>query len=237
MEIRAATLSYSAYKVKTNKRIERESLEELDKLEKLLATDPNENTKQQYATAKQELELINNEKNKGCQIRARCLHIESHEYNTKYFLNKEISHAEAKNQQALELDTGEIITEKKEILLEQKKFYEKLYEGINDNNNDNEIEEATNFFLNSDKIKNMVPNDDKDNLDEHITISEVAKAVQALPNGKTPGIDGIPIETYKCFWPTIKELVFKSLTQGLDMGQLSIDQRRGMLTLIPKKVY
>jgi hypothetical protein len=59
--------------------------------------------------------------------------------------------------------------------------------------------------------------------------------IKVLPNGKTPGVDGIGIEFYKVFWTDIEDLVFDSLKYAIDTGKLSIDQRRSILSLIPKK--
>ena len=50
-----------------------------------MAENPQNNVKQEYTTAVKELELVNNEKTKGAQIRSKCLHIDCNEYNTKYF--------------------------------------------------------------------------------------------------------------------------------------------------------
>ena len=171
---------------------------------------------------------------RGQQIRARCQHIDNFEYNTKYFLNKEISHAETENIQALELDTGEIVTSNSQIIEEQKKFYQTLYSETKDNS-ENEIEQATKMFLDNNTCKDLVSEDNAEMLDNEISMTEIAKAVQALPNGKTPGLDGIPIEMYKLFWTKVKDLVYDSLRHGLTEGKLSLDQRRGVLKLIPKK--
>ncbi len=56
-----------------------------------------------------------------------------------------------------------------------------------------------------------------------------------MPNNKSPGSDGFSVEFYKFFWKEIKLLVTNSILYGIDKGQLSIDQRRGVLALIPKK--
>ena len=56
-----------------------------------------------------------------------------------------------------------------------------------------------------------------------------------MANNKSPGSDGFPCEFYKFFWIDISTYVCDSLNYAFDKGELSIDQRRGLITLIPKK--
>ena len=65
-------------------------------------------------------------------------------------------------------------------------------------------------------------------------MEELAVAVKDLHNNKSPGVDGIVIETYKVFWNDIKDLVYDSINYGIAANR-SIDQRRGILSLIPQK--
>ena len=56
-----------------------------------------------------------------------------------------------------------------------------------------------------------------------------------MPNNKSPGPDGIPIEFYKQFWSSISEILFDSFRKSFKTGQLSPSQKKGVITLIPKK--
>ena len=64
---------------------------------------------------------------------------------------------------------------------------------------------------------------------------ECTNALQKLNFGKTPAQDGLNIEFYNFFWTELKNLVLDSLNFALIKGELSIDQKRGVITLIPKK--
>jgi hypothetical protein len=66
-------------------------------------------------------------------------------------------------------------------------------------------------------------------------MQEVTKAVKELPAQKTPGSDGLSSEFYNFFWKKNSTLVYNSIKYGIDNNRLSMDQRRGVLTLIPKK--
>jgi len=53
--------------------------------------------------------------------------------------------------------------------------------------------------------------------------------------GKSPGSDVLTSEFYKRFWDKIGEDVVKSIKNVFDKGELSISQKRGIITLLPKK--
>ena len=72
-------------------------------------------------------------------------------------------------------------------------------------------------------------------MDRELSIEECAKSLKALPNSKSPGSDGFTAEFYKVFWGKISKLVFDSFMYAYDTGKLSIEQRRSVITLIPKK--
>ena len=52
---------------------------------------------------------------------------------------------------------------------------------------------------------------------------------------KFPGTDGIPTEFYKVFWDDLSPSLVAALNLSFTQGHLSISQRRGLVTLIPKK--
>jgi len=50
-----------------------------------------------------------------------------------------------------------------------------------------------------------------------------------MENGKTLGLDGLPVDFYKSFWPTLGEDLFEVLSDSVSRGRLPV------LTLLPKK--
>ena len=56
-----------------------------------------------------------------------------------------------------------------------------------------------------------------------------------MPSGKSPGSDGFNADFYKFFWDDICDLIIGSFTSSFENSLLSIDQRRGILSLNPKK--
>ena len=56
-----------------------------------------------------------------------------------------------------------------------------------------------------------------------------------MKNDKSPSSDGITSEFYKRFWAEIGDDVVQSINSAFDKGELSICQKRGIITLLPKK--
>ena len=74
------------------------------------------------------------------------------------------------------------------------------------------------------------------NLIKPIDISEIKFAIENMENGKSPGIDGIPIEFYKEFFPIIKndlKYIFNKVLFNLQTTPKTWNQ--AIITLIPKK--
>ena len=229
MEIRSHTLSYSAYKAKMKREYQTSLKNELEEVEDLLTNNQDLDHSQRRTTIIKELENINNEITRGHQIRAKAEHIEFNEQNSAYFFNKEKARGQTKNIQCIKLDGGKEITKTANIMACQKEYYENLYtEKQTLNENDQQA------FLNDDTIP-CISEEDKQNLNNPITKQELANAIKELPNGKSPGTDGIPIEFYKTFWIKISTLVYNSIQYAIDNDAMSNDQKRGILSLIPKK--
>ena len=56
-----------------------------------------------------------------------------------------------------------------------------------------------------------------------------------MQNSISPGSGGKTVEFYKMFWTSIRELVHESFTYAYEQGNLSIDQKRGVIKLLPKQ--
>ena len=55
-----------------------------------------------------------------------------------------------------------------------------------------------------------------------------------MKNNKSPGLDGFTVEFLKFFWIDIGQFILRSINYGYRTGSLSITQRQGILTCIPK---
>ena len=113
---------------------------------------------------------------------------------------------------------------------EEQNFYKNLYSS----KKTNEVDKQELFNSVKDHIPKLT-DEEKALMDKDITIEECAKALRFLPNSKSPGSDGFTAEFYKVFWSRISQLVFDSYLYAYRIGQLSIEQKRSVITLLPKK--
>ena len=166
-------------------------------------------------------------------VRSRCKWIEEGEKNTKYFLNNEKKNATTKCINSL-IVNDKIINNPKEILNAELNFYSELYAANQEVNPQIQMTHIENEFLTNTEIPKLTDTERKI-CEADITIEECSEALKEMPNNKSPGSDGFPAEFYKFFWNDIKEILFESFTHSFHNNELSIDQKRGILNLIPKK--
>ena len=55
-----------------------------------------------------------------------------------------------------------------------------------------------------------------------------------MKNGKSPGNDGFTTEFFKFFWPDLGMFILKSINYRYRTGSLSVTQKQGIITCIPK---
>ena len=72
----------------------------------------------------------------------------------------------------------------------------------------------------------------KELLDRELTLEELTESLNSMPDGKSPGEDGITAKFYKVFWDKIKDK-FLEYTIALKK-QKSLKKNVGILRLIPK---
>ena len=124
-------------------------------------------------------------------------------------------------------ENGNEFTEMQDILNSQKRFYQTLYDEIN--------------IIDDMPIKNMLGENEKslsqqeaEHLEGEIKIEELTKALKNMKNDKSPGLDGFTAEFYKFFWIDIGTFVLRSLNYAYRFGQLSVTQKQGVITCLPK---
>ena len=98
--------------------------------------------------------------------------------------------------QLAEKKDGDIFTDQKNIMRISTQFYKNLY-------TTQKLNTKTQGKLLS-NIKTKLSKEKQTSLDKPITEREIEKAIDLLPNGKSPGLDGFPIEFYKEYWHGIK---------------------------------
>ena len=229
-QIRGASIKFSSNK-KQSKKNKIDVLERrINNLEKQVLIDNDVELQTVLANAKTELEQYVNEATQGAIIRARVRWYEEGEKSSRYFINLEKRNHNNKTLSSLEMPSGDIISDPDKILNQQKLFYQKLYKSTADPAC---LDGVSNFV--SDVNIPQITDETKQLLNAPITVTELSTALKDLPNGKSPGIDGLPSEFYKLFWEDICKYYFDALLHSFVIGKLSITQRQGSIVLIPKK--
>ena len=55
-----------------------------------------------------------------------------------------------------------------------------------------------------------------------------------MKNNKSPGSDGFTAEFFKFFWQDLGDFILRSVNYGFESGELSVTQKEGVITCIPK---
>ena len=82
--------------------------------------------------------------------------------------------------------------------------------------------------------ENKLSDKESQNLEGEIDYSELGIALRNMKNNKSPGLDGFTVEFFKFFWIDIGYYILKSLNYGYRTGSLSVTQKQGVITCIPK---
>ena len=200
---------------------------EIREREKEMIQNPNDVNIQSYAATKQELNKLYDGLAEGAQIRSRAKWTEQGERNTKYFINMEKKNATKKEMKEVIDEEGNEVTGTEAILNEQKKFYQRLYKT-------KEMEISVDEFLGDVPIPQL-PDEVRQICSGFITEEECVSALKGMSGNKSPGSDGLTTECYRFFWNDIKALVIASLNEAYTKGELSVSQKRGMISLLFKK--
>ena len=231
MKIRGFTIMYSKRKAKKFRDEEKLLHQKVNDLQVRANNNPhNRNIRLELQRATARLKKIMLTKTKGAILRSKVRWHEEGERKTKYFYSLEKRHHDIKTVSKLKVGDNCYIEDQFEILKEEKKFYESFYRStkINPNSFKNSP------FFNSENVTTL-SEEEKKSCEGLINEEECINALKDFDNNKTPGTDGLPAEFYRFFWPDICHDLLASYNFAFQHGTLSISQRRGMISLIPKK--
>lgn len=159
-------------------------------------------------------------------------------------VNKEATMAQVKNsgrkvprhrrhkKNPVRLRDGTISTDFKSILNEQRQFYARLYSRRDVNENGEfmfrYLQEISPNYL------TKVTDRDKFALDQEITIHEIYDSIKTMKSGKCPGIDGLPIEFYRTFFPDLKWVLLDLYKEVYIDREFHLSARQSLITLLDK---
>jgi exonuclease III len=232
LKIRSYTIPFCIKRKKEKQAFKLELENKLAVLQEELDTNPNQNTETNFKISKEELENIEKEEINGLIFRSKLKWYEDGEKNSKFFLNLEKKNYQ--NKLISQLEINNTLNNSQEAIAEElTAFYKTLYtEKLN--KHEKTYKESCKIFSN---IKNnpIISETQKQYCDNKINEQEILSNLKKLHNGKTPGSDGLPSDFYKFFWTDIKTFLIDSIHYAMNNNELSIEQKRGIITLIPKK--
>ena len=222
MEIRGFTIQYSKRKAKKHRDEEKILHQKVNNLQAKAEKNPHDrNIILELQRVRSRLKKITLRKTKGAILRSKVRWHEEGEHNTKYFYNLEKRHHALKTVSKLN---------QFEILQEEKNFYELLYRS----NNINCTKFKNSPFFNPENVTTL-SEEEKETCEGLVNVEECTNALKDFSNNKTPGTDGLPVEFYRFFWPDICLDLQASYNYAFQHGTLSISQKRGIISLRPKK--
>ena len=236
MQIRASSIKYAKEYRAKQRRTEISLEKDISTIEqKLEGNDLSDEERGEFLTEltlrKKSLELLISYKTQGSIIRSKTRWYNEGEKNTKYFLGLERRHYNSKTIRNLKIDENTILNSDHEILNEATRFYQELYTSKT-KASQGDAYDNTFFSEDNDCYLNDIEREQCEGL---LTAAECLESLKTMESNKTPGTDGIPADFYKVFWNDIKPFFLASINASFEKGLLSISQRRGLITLIPKK--
>lgn len=226
MELRGQSISYACFKNKQRNTREKELICEIADLENNIN---NENI-ERIDTLKMELLDLRQEKLKGQIIRSKAQYIDKGEKPTKYFCGLEKHNYITKTMHKLEKEDGTILTEQRDILKETETFYKHLY-----SNRDSTLDNVDLDEYIGNNSMNKLTKDQSDKLEGILTLTEISSTLKSMKSEKSPGLSGFSAEFFKVFWIHLGNFVLRSLNYGYLTGELSVSQKQGIITCIPKE--
>ncbi len=127
-----------------------------------------------------------------------------------------------------------VIKDQKNIANAQKNFYQNL-NSEKFNSNDISYKDSLDTFINKQNPMKRLSDEEHMLCDRPISESEILLCLKYLNNEKETGTDGLPADFYKFFWFDIKGFIMDSLLHAIKTGELSIEQKQDVITLLPKK--
>ena len=229
MEIRAFIISHSKQIAKMKKDYEKDLMQEFSRLGNMVENCLSPKAVQKYIKVKIELDKISCDRARRAWVRSKAHWHEFGEKSLKYFLHLETRNYENKCNTSLLEENGSSITDPKEILKEQKRFYQSLYSSQNPQVNHPKFE----VFIDNDKVEKL--NDEQRKSCEGLLMeNECWNALKCFQK-KSPGNDGFTDKFYSFFWNQLGKIMVNSFNYKFHKGELSISQRQSILHLIPKK--
>lgn len=122
--------------------------------------------------------------------------------------------------------TGEVTVDQSEILDASKEYYKSLYKSTCPET------KILKTYIETNPIDHSLNPCESKQVDGKLTLEELTSSIYNMKVNKTPGKDGLTVEFYRQFWPTLKHIVLNVSNTCYDNETLSDTQKIGIISLI-----
>lgn len=232
INIKEASQRYGKFKSGENRDRANDLRSKLAYLDQCRTVQPNDqDILANIAHIKTELEILELEKTRGAQLRARVKDINEGEKCTKYFLALEKFNANTNTIKKIRCPSGVIIEDAKKIVQELGNQFKERYNQHSISKD--HVSSNTDNFINDITLPSLDENE-RELCDSDIQEGEIAVSLLKMQNGSSPGSDGIPVEVYKMFWVHLKAPLLKAINHSLTVKKLPYSERLGIISLFHK---
>lgn len=130
----------------------------------------------------------------------------------------------------LQTAKGEIINDQKKIMNVIELFYKNLYSSKEKDHVDTDLNTNLNKY-NTPKLND----DESEKLEGFLTLSELTTALKDMKNNRSPGVDGFSCKFFEVVWKQLSSFVLRGINYSYNIGELSVSQQEGIITLLPKE--
>ena len=162
----------------------------------------------------------------GAKRRAKVMELNYKEGIMSELFKREKRKAIQKTMTQLESDSGEVLTNKNDMIDFVTEFYQNLYAEVPSD------PAISDYFL---KDRPKLTEEEKLACEGPFILEELEFAVKKSRGSTSPGVDGLPIEFYKSFFGLIGPRLIDVFNSMLREGQLGRDQNCAVVILLCKK--
>ncbi|KAI8521375.1 hypothetical protein Bbelb_011290 [Branchiostoma belcheri] len=219
---------HSKRRAKNERLIERDLASRVDQLRSRLNSEGEcPDTVKLYEEARERLNKTVLDRLEGQRLRSKVRSFEEDEKPSRFFFKTEREKGARKVVQEIRNPEGDTVSSREGILDTFEDFYSNLYRA-----GETDGQEQASFL---DHLEASLSDSSRNFLDRPLSLEELGAALKEMAHSKTPGSDGLPMEFYQQFWPTLGQDLLDVLNEGLNEGLLSTSQREGVVTLLDKK--
>jgi len=149
------------------------------------------------------------------------------------FFNLEKRNNARKTLSQVKLDNGERTSHRAKVNKQIETFFREIYTTKLASIPLSKQEKSfTNFT--EDLELSKLTNEENELLEHDLSLEEIKNVLHSFEKNKTPGENGFTKEFYETFFDLLQQDLLKSYNDVFQKGSLSVSQRRGVISLIPK---